>query len=96
MYDSYVRAIRWASDRIGDAGIIGFVTNAGFVEANTADGLRQCLAEEFSDIYVFHLRGNQRTSGETSPKVAAVAITPASTAAGEATISSRLSSQGTK
>lgn len=66
LYDSYVRAIRWASDRIGDAGIIGFVTNAGFVEASTADGLRQCLAEEFSDIYVFHLRGNQRTSGETS------------------------------
>nr|VFJ54923.1 MAG: N-6 DNA Methylase [Candidatus Kentron sp. DK] len=48
LYDSYIRAIRWASDRIGDAGIIGFVTNAGFLEANTADGLRQCLAEEFS------------------------------------------------
>lgn len=68
LYDSYIRAIRWASDRIGDAGIIGFVTNAGFIEANTADGLRQCLAEEFSDIYVLHLRGNQRTSGETSRK----------------------------
>ena len=68
LYDSYIRAIRWASDRIGNAGIIGFVTNAGFVEANTADGLRQCLAEEFSDIYVFHLRGNARTSGETRRK----------------------------
>lgn len=68
LYDSYIRAIRWASDRIGDAGIIGFVTNAGFIEANTADGLRQCLADEFSDIYVFHLRGNQRTSGEKSRK----------------------------
>lgn len=66
LYDSYIRAIRWASDRIGNAGVIGFVTNAGFVEANTADGLRQCLADEFSDIYVFHLRGNQRTNGETS------------------------------
>lgn len=68
LYDSYIRAIRWASDRIGDAGIIGFVTNAGFVEANTADGLRQCLADEFSSLYVFHLRGNQRTRGETSRK----------------------------
>lgn len=68
LYDSYIRSIRWASDRIGNAGVIGFVTNAGFVEANSADGLRQCLAEEFSDIYVFHLRGNQRTSGETSRK----------------------------
>ena len=48
--------------------MIGFVTNAGFLDTNTADGLRQCLAEEFSSIYVFHLRGNQRTSGELSRK----------------------------
>ena len=68
LYDSYVRAIRWASDRIGKSGIIGFVTNAGFLEANVADGLRKCLAEEFSRIYVFHLRGNARTSGEQRRK----------------------------
>lgn len=66
LYDSYIRAIRWASDRIGKSGVIGFVTNAGFLEANTADGLRKSLAEEFSSIYVFHLRGNQRTAGELS------------------------------
>ena len=68
LYDSYIRAIRWASDRIGDSGIIGFVTNAGFLDSNSADGLRKCLAEEFSSIYVFHLRGNQRTAGELSRK----------------------------
>jgi predicted helicase len=68
LYDSYIRAFRWASDRIGRSGIIGFVTNAGFLEANTGDGLRQCLAEEFSSIYVFHLRGNARTSGEQRRK----------------------------
>nr|WP_298377704.1 type ISP restriction/modification enzyme [uncultured Halomonas sp.] len=68
LYDSYIRAIRWASDRIGDTGIIGFVTNAGFLEANTADGLRKCLVDEFSSLYVFHLRGNARTSGETRRK----------------------------
>ncbi|MGO4519007.1 DEAD/DEAH box helicase [Dyella sp. 2RAF44] len=66
LYDSYIRAIRWASNRIGNQGVIGFVTNAGWLDANTANGLRLCLAEEFSNIYVFHLRGNQRTSGETS------------------------------
>nr|WP_307004287.1 type ISP restriction/modification enzyme [Acinetobacter baylyi] len=66
LYDSYIRAIRWASDRISTQGVIGFVTNAGFVDANTADGLRKCLAEEFSSLYIFHLRGNQRTSGEKS------------------------------
>jgi predicted helicase len=59
LYDSYIRAIRWASDRIGTSGVMGFVTNAGFIEANTGDGLRKCLADEFSSIYVFHLRGNQ-------------------------------------
>ena len=68
LYDSYIRAIRWASDRIGNSGVIGFVSNAGFIEANTADGLRKCLADEFSSVYVFHLRGNQRTSGELSRK----------------------------
>lgn len=68
LYDSYVRAIRWASDRIGDRGVIGFVTNASFLDASTAHGLRQCLAEEFSSIYVFHLRGNARTSGELRRK----------------------------
>lgn len=64
LYDSYIRAIRWASDRIGDQGIVAYVTNGGFLEANTGDGLRKCLADEYSRLYVFHLRGNARTSGE--------------------------------
>ncbi len=68
LMDSYIRAIRWASDRVGDSGIIGFVSNASFVDANSMDGLRKCLADEFSSIYIFHLRGNQRTSGELSRK----------------------------
>lgn len=68
LYDSYIRAIRWASDRIGDRGVVGFVTNAGWMDANTADGLRKCLVDEFSNLFVFHLRGNQRTSGERSRK----------------------------
>ncbi|CAH9018596.1 N-6 DNA methylase [Candidatus Nitrosacidococcus sp. I8] len=60
LYDSYVRAIRWASDRIGDQGVIGFVTNGSFIEGNAMDGLRKCLASEFSHLYIFHLRGNIR------------------------------------
>lgn len=68
LYDSYIRAIRWASDRIGDAGVMAYVSNAGWVDGNSADGLRKCIAEEFTDLYVFHLRGNQRTSGELSRK----------------------------
>ncbi|MDE0573471.1 DEAD/DEAH box helicase family protein [Demequina sp. B12] len=68
LYDSYIRAIRWSANRIGDAGLIGFVTNGGFIDANTADGLRKTLADEFTDIYIYNLRGNQRTAGEQSRK----------------------------
>ncbi|WP_052051471.1 DEAD/DEAH box helicase, partial [Acetobacter tropicalis] len=60
LYDSYIRAIRWASDRVGTCGVIGFITNAGFLESNSANGLRQCLGEEFSSLFVFHLRGGIR------------------------------------
>mgnify|MGYP003673483751 FL=1 len=68
LYDSYIRAIRWGSDQLQKAGggVMAYVTNAGWLEGNSADGLRQCIQEEFDGIYVFHLRGNQRTSGEQS------------------------------
>ncbi|WP_142415972.1 DEAD/DEAH box helicase [Bartonella massiliensis] len=68
LYDSYIRAIRWASDRIKSSGVIGFVTNASFISSHSTDGLRKYLVEEFSSLYIFHLRGNQRTSGELSRK----------------------------
>ena len=68
LYDSYIRAIKWASLRIQDRGVIAFVTNGGWLDSNTADGMRRSLAEEFSTIHVFNLRGNQRTVGEQSRK----------------------------
>lgn len=64
LYDSYIKAFRWASDRISDGGVIGFVTNAGWLDGAAMDGLRKCFADEFSAIYVFNLRGNARTQGE--------------------------------
>lgn len=69
-YDSYIKAFRWASDRLDkkEGGIIGFVTNGAWLDANGLDGMRKCLEREFSSIYVFNLRGNQRTSGELSRK----------------------------
>ena len=68
LYDSYIRAFRWASDKIKDRGVVAFVTNAGWVDSAAANGMRRCLHEEFSAVYVFHLKGNQRTSGEQSRK----------------------------
>lgn len=66
LFDSYIRAYRWASDRIGDSGIVAFITNAGWLDSSSADGMRKCMVEEFSSIYIYHLKGNQRTSGERS------------------------------
>ncbi|MFE3644825.1 DEAD/DEAH box helicase [Streptomyces sp. NPDC059169] len=68
LYDSYIRAIRWASDRIKDEGVVAFVSNGGYIDGNTADGLRKSLVEEFDAIYCYNLRGNQRTAGEQSKK----------------------------
>ena len=64
LYDTYKMAIRWASDRIDEQGIIAFVTNGSWIDGNADSGVRACLAEEFSSIHVLHLRGNARTSGE--------------------------------
>lgn len=68
MYDSYIKAFRWATDRIEDKGIIGFVTNGGYIDSNSADGLRASFYKEFNYLYIFNLRGNQRTQGEQSRK----------------------------
>ena len=66
LYDSYIRAIRWASDRIGDRGVVGFITNGGWLDSAAMAGMRQCLREEFGSLYVLNMRGDQRTSGEMS------------------------------
>lgn len=68
LYDSYIRAFRWASDQIEGNGVIGFVSGAGFIDGNTADGMRKSFYEEFNHLYIFNLRGDQRTQGETSRK----------------------------
>ena len=66
LYDSYVKAFRWASDRLKNQGVIGFVTNGNYLNTNSADGLRAGLYEEFNHLYIFNLRGDQRTLGEQS------------------------------
>lgn len=68
IYDSYVKAFRWATDRLKDKGIIGFVTNGGYIDSNSADGLRASLYKEFNYLYIFNLRGNARTQGEQRRK----------------------------
>lgn len=69
-YDSYIKAFRWASDRLDktDGGVIAFVSNGAWLDGNGLDGFRKTIEKEFSAIYVFNLRGNQRTSGELSKK----------------------------
>lgn len=69
LYDSYIRAIRWASDRIKNAGVIGFVSGNGFIEKPVMNGMRKCLADEFSSIYVLNLRGDIRKNMVTIQRI---------------------------
>ena len=64
--DPYIKAIRWASDRIGDEGIVAFVTNSSFITEITFDGMRQYLERDFDAIYVLDLGGNVRKNPKLS------------------------------
>jgi len=68
LYDPYVRAFRWASNRVGDAGVVALVSNGGWLRGNSMDGMRLSLACEYSDIYVYNLRGNANTAGKVRRK----------------------------
>ncbi len=68
LYDHYIRAFRWASDRIGDSGIVCFVSNGGWLTGTAGAGVRRCFSKEFNSIYVYNLRGNARCSGEERRK----------------------------
>ena len=58
--DSYVKAFRWATDRLDDNGIICFITNNGYIDSSSFDGFRKCISEDFKHIYCFDLKGNIR------------------------------------
>ena len=60
LYDPYVKAIRWASNRIGEEGVVAFVTNNSFIDGMSFDGMRKHLAEEFDALYILDLGGNAR------------------------------------
>jgi helicase domain protein len=70
LYDAYIKAFRWATDRLNNngGGVIGFVTNGAWIDGTATSGFRKTIEKEFTSIYVFNLRGNQRTSGEISRK----------------------------
>ncbi len=71
LYDSYIKAFRWASDRISacpDGGIVAFISNGAWIDGNAQEGIRRCFEREFSSIYVLNLRGNARTQGELRRK----------------------------
>ena len=66
--DPYVKAILWASKRIGKEGVVAVVTNNGFLDGIAFDGMRKHLAQDFTKIYHIDLKGNARTSGERRRK----------------------------
>ena len=64
--DPYVKAIRWASDRIGDEGIVAFVTNNSFLDGVAFDGMRKHLSDDFDSLYLLDLGGNVRKNPKLS------------------------------
>ena len=64
--DPYVKAVRWAADRIGEEGIVAFVSNNGFLDGVATDGMRKHLATDFDAIYVLDLGGNVRKNPKLS------------------------------
>ena len=70
LYDSYIKAFRWATDRLREhpeeGGIVAYISNGAWIDGNSQAGMRATFVREFDRIYVLNLRGNQRTSGELS------------------------------
>ncbi len=66
LYDPYVKAIRWASDRIGDEGIVAFVTNNSFLDGFAFDGMRKHLGQDFDAIFILNLGGDVRNNPKLS------------------------------
>ncbi len=64
--DPYVKAILWASKRIGNEGVVAFVTNNGFLDGIAFDGMRKHLADDFNTIYILDLAGNVRKNPKLS------------------------------
>jgi predicted helicase len=60
LQDDYVKFIRfgqWKIDRTGE-GILGFITNHGYLDNPTFRGMRQSLMKSFDEIYLLNLHGN--------------------------------------
>ena len=71
VYDSCIKAFRWASDKIlsnNEGGVLAFITNGKWIDDTAREGFRKSIEREFSKIYVLNLRGNARTSGEIRRK----------------------------
>ncbi len=64
--DPYIKAIRWALDRIGEEGIVAFVTNNAFLDGIAFDGMRKHLADDCDAIYILNLSGNVRKNPKLS------------------------------
>ena len=72
--DPYVKAIRWASDRIGEEGIVAFVTNNGFLDGVAFDGMRKHLEQDFTKIYHSISKGMLEPPGNADEKRAEMSL----------------------
>ena len=68
LQDDYVKFLRFAQWKIEQAGrgVIGMITNHGYLDNPTFRGMRRSLMQTFDDIYILDLHGNSLKK-ETSP-----------------------------
>jgi predicted helicase len=66
VYDMYTRFFRWASDRLGQNGIIAFITNRSFIDSKTFDGFRKCVDREFDYVYIVDTQSDVRNNPKIS------------------------------
>ena len=66
VYDMYTRFFRWATDRLGDEGIVAFIMGRKPIDKLAYDGFRKVVAEEFADIWLVDLGGDVRDNPKLS------------------------------
>lgn len=94
-YDMYTRFFRWATDRLGDDGVIAFITNNSFAKKANYDGFRKIAAEQFCDIYVIDFKGDARSAAgkaTTSLKTRSRSVSPSALWSGRRPLASQAES----
>ncbi|QLC23614.1 N-6 DNA methylase [Parasphingopyxis algicola] len=66
VYDMYTRFFRWATDRLGEEGVVAFIMGRKPIDKLAYDGFRKVVAQNFADIWLVDLGGDVRDNPKLS------------------------------